>query len=138
MQPGAMVVYAAWRFNDLIVARDGQRCWHAQTVIWEASRLRRSWSSRSAAPPAPQGERSIPGPIIQGVVLMPTVTSIANQAVFDLPWLVAQEAGLFAQEGIEVVFLPQTPWDAHRPLGGCPRNKLLGLSGQSCRTEDVR
>jgi Domain of unknown function (DUF4062) len=23
-------------------------------------------------------------------------------------------------------------------LGGCPRNKLLGLSGQSCRTEDVR
>ena len=69
---------------------------------------------------------------------MPTVTSIANQAVFDLPWLVAQEAGLFAQEGIEVVFLPQTPWDAHRPLGGCPRNKLLGLSGQSCRTEDVR
>jgi NitT/TauT family transport system substrate-binding protein len=47
---------------------------------------------------------------------MPTVTSIANQAVFDLPWLVAQEAGLFAQEGLEVVFLPQTPWEAHRPL----------------------
>jgi NitT/TauT family transport system substrate-binding protein len=47
---------------------------------------------------------------------MPTVTSIANQAVFDLPWLVAQEAGLFAQEGLEVVFLPQTPWDAQRPL----------------------
>ena len=33
MQPGAMVVYAAWRFNDLIVARDGQRCWHAQTDL---------------------------------------------------------------------------------------------------------
>ena len=45
---------------------------------------------------------------------MPTVTSIANQAVFDLPWLVAQEAGLFAQEGLEVVFLPQTPWEAIR------------------------
>jgi hypothetical protein len=40
---------------------------------------------------------------------MPTVTTITNQAVFDLPWLVAQE-------GLEVVFLPQTPWDAHRPL----------------------
>jgi NitT/TauT family transport system substrate-binding protein len=47
---------------------------------------------------------------------MPTVTSIANQAVFDLPWLVAQEAGFFAEEDLEVVFLPQTPWDAHRPL----------------------
>jgi NitT/TauT family transport system substrate-binding protein len=46
---------------------------------------------------------------------MPQVTSIANQAVFDLPWLVAQQEGLFAQEGLEVVFLPQTPWDAQRP-----------------------
>ncbi len=46
---------------------------------------------------------------------MPHVTSIANQAVFDLPWLVAQQEGLFAREGIEVVFLPQTPWDAQRP-----------------------
>ena len=25
-----------------------------------------------------------------------------------------------------------------RVLGACPRNKLLGLSGQSCRTGDVR
>jgi hypothetical protein len=25
-----------------------------------------------------------------------------------------------------------------RPLGGCPRNKLLALSGQSCRTGDVK
>jgi NitT/TauT family transport system substrate-binding protein len=47
---------------------------------------------------------------------MPQVTSIANQGVFDLPWLVARQEGLFAQEGIEVVFLPQTPWDAQRPL----------------------
>jgi NitT/TauT family transport system substrate-binding protein len=46
---------------------------------------------------------------------MKTVTSIANQAVFDLPWLVAQQEGLFAQEDLEVVFLPQTPWDAQRP-----------------------
>jgi hypothetical protein len=46
---------------------------------------------------------------------MTQVTSIANQVVFDLPWLVARQEGLFAQEGIEVVFLPQTPWDAHRP-----------------------
>jgi NitT/TauT family transport system substrate-binding protein len=47
---------------------------------------------------------------------MQQVTSIANQAVFDLPWLVAQQEGLFARENLEVVFLPQTPWDAHRPL----------------------
>jgi hypothetical protein len=47
---------------------------------------------------------------------MAQVTSIANQAVFDLPWLVARQEGLFAQEGIEVVFLPRTPWDAERPL----------------------
>jgi NitT/TauT family transport system substrate-binding protein len=46
---------------------------------------------------------------------MPQVTSIANQAVFDLPWLVARQEGLFAREGIDVVFLPQTPWDAQRP-----------------------
>jgi NitT/TauT family transport system substrate-binding protein len=46
---------------------------------------------------------------------MQQVTSIANQAVFDLPWLVARQEGFFAQEGLEVVFLPQTPWDAHRP-----------------------
>ena len=46
---------------------------------------------------------------------MQQVTSIANQAVFDLPWLVAQQEGLFAREDIEVVFLPQTSWDAQRP-----------------------
>jgi NitT/TauT family transport system substrate-binding protein len=46
---------------------------------------------------------------------MPQVTSIANQAVFDLPRLVAQQEGLCAQEAIEVVFLPHTPWDAQRP-----------------------
>ena len=46
---------------------------------------------------------------------MPQVTSIANQAVFDLPWLVGQQEGLFAQEDLEVVFLPQTSWDAQRP-----------------------
>jgi NitT/TauT family transport system substrate-binding protein len=46
---------------------------------------------------------------------MAQVTSIANQAVFDLPWLVARQEGLFAQEGIEVAFLAQTPWDAQRP-----------------------
>jgi NitT/TauT family transport system substrate-binding protein len=45
---------------------------------------------------------------------MQQVTSIANQAVFDLPWLVARQEGFFAQEGLEVVFLPQTPWDAQR------------------------
>jgi ABC-type nitrate/sulfonate/bicarbonate transport system substrate-binding protein len=43
------------------------------------------------------------------------VTSMANQAVFDLPWLVARQEGLFAQENLEVVFLPQTSWDAQRP-----------------------
>jgi NitT/TauT family transport system substrate-binding protein len=47
---------------------------------------------------------------------MAQVTSIANQAVFDLPWLVARQEGLFAQQGIDVVFLPQTPWDAQRPV----------------------
>jgi transposase-like protein len=26
----------------------------------------------------------------------------------------------------------------HQYLGGCPRNKLLALSGQSCRTGDVK
>jgi len=30
------------------------------------------------------------------------ITSEVVQAVFNLPWLVAQEAGLFAEEGLEV------------------------------------
>jgi NitT/TauT family transport system substrate-binding protein len=47
---------------------------------------------------------------------MRQVTSIAHQAIFDLPWLLARQEGLFAREGIEVVFLPQTPRDAQRPL----------------------
>jgi NitT/TauT family transport system substrate-binding protein len=53
---------------------------------------------------------------------MQQVTSIANQAVFDLPWLVARQEGFFAQEGLEVVFLPQTPWEAHRPLETDPEH----------------
>ena len=53
---------------------------------------------------------------------MQQVTSIANQAVFDLPWLVARQEGFFAQEGLEVVFLPQIPWEAHRPLETDPEH----------------
>ena len=45
---------------------------------------------------------------------MPTITSIANQAVFDLLQLVMQRPGYF-MEGLEVVFLPQ-PDLVHRPL----------------------
>src|SRR6266508_128194 len=33
------------------------------------------------------------------------ITSDMSQAFFNLPWLVAQEAGLFAREGLEVEFV---------------------------------
>jgi NitT/TauT family transport system substrate-binding protein len=45
---------------------------------------------------------------------MKKVTNEFSQAVFNLPWLVAQEAWLFAQEGIEVEFLRARQWDAQR------------------------
>jgi NitT/TauT family transport system substrate-binding protein len=45
---------------------------------------------------------------------MKKVTNEYSQAVFNLPWLVAQEEGLFAAEGLEVEFLRARPWDAQR------------------------
>lgn len=45
---------------------------------------------------------------------MKRVTNEFSQAVFNLPWLVAQEEGLFAQEGIEVEFLRARQWDPAR------------------------
>jgi NitT/TauT family transport system substrate-binding protein len=46
--------------------------------------------------------------------MMQNVTNEYSQAVFNLPWLVAQEEGLFAAEGIEVEFLRARQWDAAR------------------------
>jgi len=46
---------------------------------------------------------------------MQKVTNEYSQAVFNLPWLVAQEEGLFAAEGIEVEFLRARQWVADRP-----------------------
>ena len=40
------------------------------------------------------------------------ITSEYGQAVFNLPWLVAQDEGLFAKEGIEVVFVRSRERDA--------------------------
>jgi NitT/TauT family transport system substrate-binding protein len=45
---------------------------------------------------------------------MKKVTNEYSQAVFNLPWLVAQEEGLFAAEGLEVEFLRARQWDAQR------------------------
>ena len=42
---------------------------------------------------------------------MKRVINEFSQAVFNLPWLVAQEEGLFAQEDIEVEFLRARQWD---------------------------
>ncbi len=38
-----------------------------------------------------------------------------SQAVFNLPWLVAQEEGLFAKEGLEVEFIRSRERDASLP-----------------------
>ena len=45
---------------------------------------------------------------------MPTrkITNEFSQAVFNLPWLVAQEEGLFHQEGLEVAFIRSRVWSA--------------------------
>ena len=45
---------------------------------------------------------------------MKRVINEFSQAVFNLPWLVAQEEGLFAQEDIEVEFLRARQWDTAR------------------------
>lgn len=37
-----------------------------------------------------------------------------SQAVFNLPWLVAQEEGLFEREGLEVEFIRARDWDPNR------------------------
>src|SRR5262245_18487397 len=52
---------------------------------------------------------------------MKRVTNEFSQAVFNLPWLVAQEEGLFAQEGIEVEFLRARQWDPTRAPEPDPR-----------------
>jgi NitT/TauT family transport system substrate-binding protein len=43
---------------------------------------------------------------------MQKVTNEFSQAVFNLPWLVAQAEGLFAQENIDVEFSRARAWDA--------------------------
>jgi NitT/TauT family transport system substrate-binding protein len=45
---------------------------------------------------------------------MKRITNEFSQAVFNLPWLVAQEAGLFVREDIEVEFLRARQWDITR------------------------
>jgi NitT/TauT family transport system substrate-binding protein len=49
------------------------------------------------------------------------VTNEFSQAVFNLPWLVAHEEGLFAQEDIEVEFLRSRQWDPTRAPEADPR-----------------
>ena len=44
-----------------------------------------------------------------------SATNEYSQVVFNLPWLVAQEEGLFAAEDIEVEFLRARQWAADRP-----------------------
>lgn len=53
---------------------------------------------------------------------MRKVTNEFSQAVFNLPWLVAQEEGLFAQEGIEVEFSRARQWDPTRAPEADPQN----------------
>ena len=43
------------------------------------------------------------------------ITNEYSQAVFNLPWLVAQEEGLFAREGLEVEFIRSRERDASLP-----------------------
>jgi NitT/TauT family transport system substrate-binding protein len=52
---------------------------------------------------------------------MKQVTNEFSQAVFNLPWLVADEEGLFAQEDIEVEFLRSRQWDPTRGPEPDPR-----------------
>jgi NitT/TauT family transport system substrate-binding protein len=49
------------------------------------------------------------------------ITTEVVQAVFNLPWLVAQEEGLFADEDLEVEFVRGTDWDPARPAESDPR-----------------
>ena len=43
------------------------------------------------------------------------ITNEYSQAVFNLPWLVAQDEGLFAQEGLEVEFIRSRERDSRLP-----------------------
>jgi NitT/TauT family transport system substrate-binding protein len=52
---------------------------------------------------------------------MKRIANEFSQAVFNLPWLVAQEAEIFAPEGIEVEFLRARQWDPTRAPEPDPR-----------------
>ena len=56
---------------------------------------------------------------------MKRITNEFSQAVFNLPWLVAQEEGLFAQEDIEVEFLRARQWDTTRARGRSSASRSL-------------
>ena len=43
-----------------------------------------------------------------------------SQAVFNLPWLVTEEEGLFSQEGLEVEFIHSKERDASLPPAADP------------------
>jgi len=49
------------------------------------------------------------------------ITNEYSQAVFNLPWLVAQEEGLFAQEGLEVGFVRGRERDPNQPIEADPQ-----------------
>src|SRR5499426_1476550 len=75
-----------------------------------------SGNSRSGARPTGCLAPNLDGPwIATGDARMKRVANEFSQAVFNLPWLVAQEEGLFAPEGIEVEFLRARQWAADRP-----------------------
>src|SRR5918992_260196 len=59
--------------------------------------------------------------MVKGEICMKRVANEFSQAVFNLPWLVAQEEGLFAPEGIEVEFLRARQWDPSRAPESDPR-----------------
>jgi NitT/TauT family transport system substrate-binding protein len=42
------------------------------------------------------------------------ITNEYSQAVFNLPWLVAEEEGYFAEEDLEVEFMHAREWDANK------------------------
>ena len=51
-----------------------------------------------------------------------------SQAVFNLPWLVAEEEGFFSEEGLEVEFIRAKERDASLPNLLQPNNTQIGAT----------
>jgi len=91
---------------------------------------------RSPQPTKPYDSHTAMPPAIVGLVTR--LATMLHESAEELRNACQSADVIEAYDGNTGGVLQTYDGNTEEALGGCPRNKLLGLSGQSCRTGDVR